>query len=49
MGKFATVAVCTLDQWALDFSGNKTRIISSIQEAKSLGARLRSGPELEIW
>ncbi|KAK2725857.1 glutamine-dependent NAD(+) synthetase-like [Artemia franciscana] len=48
MGKFATVAVCTLDQWALDFSGNKTRIISSIQEAKSLGARLRSGPELEI-
>lgn len=44
-----TVAVCTLNQWALDYDGNVNRILKSIQRAKELGATYRSGPELEIW
>ncbi|XP_067676851.1 glutamine-dependent NAD(+) synthetase-like isoform X1 [Haliotis asinina] len=48
MGRTATVAVCTLNQWAMDFRGNFQRILSSIQEAKNQGARYRLGPELEI-
>lgn len=42
------VAVSTLNQWALDFEGNLNRILQSIQMAKQLGAKYRSGPELEI-
>ncbi|CAG2061150.1 unnamed protein product [Timema podura] len=49
MGRKVTVAVCTLNQWALDFDGNLQRILQSIQEAKEAGASFRSGPELEIW
>lgn len=49
MGRTVTVAVCTLNQWALDFDGNSRRILQSIQEAKDAGATYRSGPELEIW
>ncbi|XP_066992905.1 glutamine-dependent NAD(+) synthetase isoform X2 [Anabrus simplex] len=48
MGRKVTVAVCTLNQWALDFEGNLHRILESIQEAKEAGATFRSGPELEI-
>ncbi|XP_076278077.1 NAD synthetase [Lasioglossum baleicum] len=48
MGRTVTVAVCTLNQWALDFNGNARRILQSIQEAKDAGATYRSGPELEI-
>lgn len=48
MGRKVTVAVCTLNQWALDFQGNLTRILQSIQEAKEQGAAYRIGPELEI-
>ncbi|XP_004927820.1 glutamine-dependent NAD(+) synthetase [Bombyx mori] len=48
MGRKVTVAVCTLNQWALDFEGNLNRILQSIQEAKELGALYRTGPELEI-
>lgn len=48
MGRTVTVAVCTLNQWALDFDGNSRRILQSIQEAKDAGATYRSGPELEI-
>lgn len=48
MGRKVTVAVCTLNQWALDFKGNLNRILQSIQEAKDAGAKYRSGPELEI-
>jgi len=44
----ATLATCNLNQWALDFEGNCERIIDSIEQAKSLGARYRLGPELEI-
>nr|XP_012145464.1 PREDICTED: probable glutamine-dependent NAD(+) synthetase isoform X2 [Megachile rotundata] len=48
MGRTVTVAVCTLNQWAMDFDGNARRILQSIQEAKDAGATYRSGPELEI-
>ena len=44
----AIVATCNLNQWALDFDGNKRRIIESIKIAKQKGARYRVGPELEI-
>lgn len=49
MGRKVTVAVSTLNQWALDFEGNMTRIMESILEARELGAKFRTGPELEIW
>ena len=48
MGHKAVVAVSTLNQWALDFTGNLERILASIVEAKERGARYRTGPELEI-
>lgn len=48
MGRYATVAVCVLNQWALDFDGNLGRILQSIKEAKEQGATYRTGPELEI-
>lgn len=48
MGRKVTLAISTLNQWALDFEGNKERILKSIEEAKNAGARLRSGPELEV-
>jgi NAD+ synthase (glutamine-hydrolysing) len=48
MGRKITVAVCTLNQWALDFEGNMSRIMESILEAKELRAAYRTGPELEI-
>jgi NAD+ synthase (glutamine-hydrolysing) len=38
----------SLNQWALDFEGNRDRIIESIRKAKAAGAALRVGPELEI-
>lgn len=49
MGRKVTVAVCSLNQWALDFEGNLARILQSIMEAKDMGASYRTGPELEIW
>lgn len=48
MVRKTTVAVCTLNQWAMDFEGNMNRILQSIQSAKAAGARYRGGPELEI-
>lgn len=48
MGHRITVAASTLNQWALDFEGNRTRILQSIIEAKEMGAVYRTGPELEI-
>lgn len=48
MGRKVTVAVATLNQWALDFDGNRERILESILEAKELGASYRTGPELEL-
>lgn len=48
MGHLVTVATCNLNQWALDFEGNRDRIIQSIVEAKAKNAIFRTGPELEI-
>ncbi|CAD5205885.1 unnamed protein product [Bursaphelenchus okinawaensis] len=44
----ANMAVCTVNQWALDFSGNLKRILKTCKEAYEIGARIRLGPELEI-
>lgn len=44
----STVSTCSLNQWALDFDGNRDRILQSIALAKRAGSRLRVGPELEI-
>ncbi|ODQ67714.1 glutamine-dependent NAD(+) synthetase with GAT domain-containing protein [Nadsonia fulvescens var. elongata DSM 6958] len=48
MGHLVTLATCNLNQWALDFEGNRDRIIESIKVAKNRGAKLRVGPELEV-
>jgi hypothetical protein len=39
--RLATLATCNLDQWAMDFEGNLSRVITSIEEAKKRGARYR--------
>ena len=46
--RLVTVATCNLRQWALDFEGNRDRVIESIRVAKEKGATLRTGPELEL-
>jgi NAD+ synthase (glutamine-hydrolysing) len=43
-----TVATCALSQFALDFEHNLRNVITSIRVAKSKGAKLRIGPELEL-
>lgn len=48
MSQLITVATCNLNQWALDFEGNRDRVLESIKIAKERGAKLRVGPELEI-
>lgn len=48
MGHYVTIATCNLNQWALDFEGNRDRILESIRQAKNQGAKLRVGPELEV-
>ncbi|ANZ75179.1 BA75_03072T0 [Komagataella pastoris] len=48
MPHYITLATCSLNQWALDFEGNRDRILQSIKEAKEAKASLRVGPELEI-
>jgi len=45
---FVTVAAASLPSVPLDFEGNRNRILESIRIAKERGARLRTGPELEI-
>ncbi|KAH8603085.1 glutamine-dependent NAD(+) synthetase [Bisporella sp. PMI_857] len=47
MAPYVTLATCSLNQWALDFEGNRDRIIESIRQAKAAGSNLRVGPELE--
>ena len=46
--RIVKLSTCTLNQWAMDFEGNKNRIIESIIKSKQLGAHIRIGPELEI-
>jgi len=48
MGRLATIATCQLNQWVLDFDGNRDRIIQAVIEAKKGGARLVLTPELCI-
>lgn len=48
MSQQALVATCSLNQWALDWEGNLARIKTSILEAKTYGASLRVGSELEV-
>jgi len=43
-----TVATCNLNQWAMDFEGNRDRILQSIDDAARDGCTFRTGPELEI-
>ncbi|KAK9681785.1 hypothetical protein RND81_10G027800 [Saponaria officinalis] len=42
------VATCNLNQWAMEFDANLNNIKESINLAKSCGATIRLGPELEI-
>lgn len=46
MGRLATIATCQLNQWSLDFDGNRDRIIAAIIQAKKAGAKLILTPEL---
>lgn len=48
MAEVATLSTVTLNQFALDFEGNKGRILESIKVSKEEGSRFRTGPELEI-
>uniref|UniRef100_UPI00358E7556 glutamine-dependent NAD(+) synthetase isoform X2 n=1 Tax=Myxine glutinosa TaxID=7769 RepID=UPI00358E7556 len=48
MCSHTTLACCVLNQWALEFTGNLSRILHSIEIAKEKGAKYRLGPELEI-
>ncbi|KAI4119281.1 MAG: hypothetical protein LQ345_000804 [Seirophora villosa] len=43
-----TVSSCNLNQWSLDFVGNRDRIIEAVKKAKQDGARLIITPELSI-
>ena len=46
--RLATLATCSLNQWALDFDGNLARTLSSCAAARERGATYRVGPELEL-
>ncbi|XP_058098738.1 glutamine-dependent NAD(+) synthetase [Magnolia sinica] len=46
--RLLNVATCNLNQWAMDFDCNLRNIKESILRAKSAGATIRLGPELEI-
>ena len=41
------VSVCSLNQWSMDFLGNKERILESIIKSHQQGCTYRLGPELE--
>ncbi|KAL9022724.1 MAG: hypothetical protein Q9185_000154 [Variospora sp. 1 TL-2023] len=43
-----TVSSCNLNQWSLDFVGNRDRIIEAVKRAKQDGARLIITPELSV-
>lgn len=46
--QIVTIATCNLNQWAMDFTGNYTRILDAINQAKSKDARLIITPELSL-
>lgn len=43
-----TIATCNLNQWAMNFSGNYTRILAAIIEAKLLGVMFLLTSELSL-
>lgn len=43
-----TVCSCNLNQWSLDFVGNKDRILKAVSDARKQGAKLLITPELSI-
>ena len=47
-GHLAIVATSQLNQWALDYSGNLSRIRVAVRRARAQGARLILTPELSI-
>lgn len=47
MSHVVTLSTCSVNQWALDFSGNLRRIVESIRRARANGSSYRVGPELE--
>lgn len=42
------VGTCTINQWAMDFEGNKQRIIDSLKICRQNNVSIRVGPELEV-
>lgn len=48
MGRKVTLAVCTLQQWVLDFEGNFQRMLKAIQMSRNKGATYCLCPELCI-
>ena len=46
--RLATLATCSLNQWALDVDGNLARTLASCAAARARGATYRVGPELEL-
>jgi NAD+ synthase (glutamine-hydrolysing) len=46
--RYAILANCSVNQWALSFEHNLKNIITSIEISKQAGATYRLGPELEI-
>jgi NAD+ synthase (glutamine-hydrolysing) len=46
--RLVKISSCTLNQWAMDFEGNKNRIIQTLKLSKDQGCKIRIGPELEI-
>ena len=43
-----TLSTCNLNQWSLDFTGNKERVISAVTKAKQDGSKLVITPELSL-
>lgn len=48
MTRKCVLATCQLNQWVLDYDGNRDRIIEAIRQAKAAGATLVLTPELCI-
>ncbi len=46
MGRLATISTCQLNQWALDFDGNRDRILEAIRQAKAAWIKMILTPEL---
>uniref|UniRef100_A0AC34R402 Glutamine-dependent NAD(+) synthetase n=1 Tax=Panagrolaimus sp. JU765 TaxID=591449 RepID=A0AC34R402_9BILA len=46
--RFMRVAVCSLNQWSMDWDGNLKRIITAIKKSADEGAGIHVGLELEI-